>query len=159
MATNNAIKYKNIIFILLAFLLFSLSYMRDTLFVLINASIEHKPYNYANTAIPGFLKQLSIPDLKKLKWVLAAIFTCLFTLISTGALHIYFRNMQYTRFVFILYILLIISSLISELIIYFIDLPRPLINALHAPETIIQSPLVLLFVFPVFIFYEIRNRV
>lgn len=144
---------KKIFVFLFVILVFLISYTRDTLFILINACISNDPNNYANTSIPDYLKQLSVAELKKLKWLLAAIFSALFTLTTTFAIHYYFRNKQFTRLTVLIYIFLGISTLGAELIKYFLNLSQLTISILHTPESIIQSPLVLLVLFSSLLIY------
>lgn len=148
---------KNISFILLALLLFSLSYARDTLFILLNASIEQLPTNYANTTSPDFLKNLSLPELKKLKWAMSIVFSALFMLISTISIHLYFRDRYFTRLTVIIYIILGVGGLGTELLKYTVKLTPLVARIVHVPETIIQSPLVLLVLFTSFFLYNNRE--
>lgn len=145
---------KTIIFVLLTLLLFSISYARDTLFILLNAAIDKDPINYANTPIPDLLKDMSLSDLKKLKWVMAIVFSALFMLISTFSIHFFFRNRYFTRLTVIIYLVLGAAGLGSELLKYTVKL-TPLVSRIaHVPETIIQSPLVLLLIFSSLLVYS-----
>jgi hypothetical protein len=147
---------KNSVFVLLVGLLFCISYARDTVFILLNACMNHEPNNYANTALPEFLKELPVADLKKIKWIMAIAFSAIFMVITSIAIHLYFSDKQYTRLAVYTYVFLGISVLASELINHIITLPVGLRNIMHAPESLIQSPLVLLLLFSVLKFYPKR---
>lgn len=85
-------------------------------------------------------------------------FSILFMSVSTGAIHYYFRNKHFTRLTIIIYIALGLAALVTELIIHFIKLPSLSVNILHAPETIIQSPLVLLILFASLFLYTNKGH-
>lgn len=148
-------KSKNITFVLMVLLLFAISYARDTLFILLNAAVEQQSTNYANIPTPDFLKNLDLPQLKKLKWTMAIVFSVSFMFISTIAIHLYFGNRYFTRLVIILYLVLGVTGLAAELLKHTVKLPLLISRIIHIPETIIQSPLVLLLLFSSLLFYTL----
>lgn len=118
--------------------------------------MANEPYNYANTAIPGFIKQLSAPDLIRLKWMMAACFFVLFMSISAAAIYAYFRNKYYTQLVVIVYLALGFCSVISAFLLNKHGVSFQIGAILHFPETLVQSPLVLLMLFAGLLLYEKR---
>lgn len=143
-------KSKNIVFAAVLLLLFGLSYARDTLFILINAGIDGKEFNYANMELPPYIKQLSAPDLVRFKWLMAAVFSFLFMLITMGAIEFYFRERQYTRLTGVIYLILGVLAVTVGLLDHIFTLSHRFYAVLHFAETIIQSPLVLLLLFSVY---------
>jgi hypothetical protein len=148
--------YRSIIFIILVLISFILSYAQDTLFIIINAQLEQEAFNYANTPIPGFLKQFSVPELNRLKWMMAAGFSILFMAVTASAIHIYFRNKMFTRIAAVAYFVLGLLTIIGGLITRHFKFSFQVRSILHIPENLLQSPLVLLIVFAALIFYEKR---
>ncbi len=148
---------KRIALFLLVFALFLVSYTRDTLFIVLNAVIDNDPNNYANTTLPDYLKKMQIADIKKLKWLFAILFSALFMLITTIAVHLYFNTKQLTRIAIGMYVLLGISAIVAELINHFLKLPINYFNLVHIPETLVQSPLLALLFFAAALVFKSKS--
>lgn len=73
---------KKLLWVISLIVLFLLSYIREVSFIGINAIIEGQSHNYANTQLPGFFYSLSTSQLYQLKWILTALFSLFFMLVS-----------------------------------------------------------------------------
>lgn len=150
---------KRIALFLLVIALILLSYTRDTLFIVLNAIIDHDPNNYANTPLPDFLKKMHIADIKKLKWLFAILFSALFMLITAVAVQYYFKNKQFTRLVVIIYLFLGAAAVLAEAVYYFFKLPFSYFNLVHTPINLVQSPLLLLVFFASAFIFKIEKNI
>jgi len=147
-------KVEKIAAVLLILTIFFLSYARDTSFILLNAAISNEQFNYANTEIPEFFKQLSFAQLKQLKWLMSIGLAGIFMVITTAIIHLYFHNKQFTKLTVMLYLIFGCSALFTEYINYLFKLPTRFSNILHFPQTLIESPLVVLILFSGLFFIE-----
>lgn len=105
-------KYKNKIFALVGLLvLFFVSYIRQSLFLVINAIINGDAYNYSNYAPPQWLTDnFSSAQLMTIKWPLTIVFIVLFMGITVLFLNFIFHNKRLNIYVFVAFTFLMLCS-------------------------------------------------
>jgi len=147
------IKTRYITFLLLFILTFIVSYFRDTLFILLNAAINHDDNNYANSAVPDFFKQSS-KTLLTLKWILSIAFSFVSMLLTVVAIHLFFKRKSYNQLILFFYVLLGVLTLLCNVLLHYYK-NEAFFDFLILPETVLRSPLILPLAFCIFI---IHNR-
>ena len=139
-------KTRNKIFaILLTVCLIAISFFRNFAFTNLNALMNHKlfnsPVNYADESL-SFLFSLTYKEVYVVKWILLAIFSLLFYLVTWMILHFSFSTLRQKvrKFVFLFY--LFIGLLIGVVLLFFFIpsvskqsymVSRRLLEILHSP--------------------------
>ena len=145
-------KYKAYLGVLFVF---TLSYLRENYFLVLNGVINNNDSYKANIQIPNFLYSFSINQLIILKWTSAVVFLFLFLVLSRYVIANNFNNKLITKITTYLFILICaISGLLFLLSVYISD---SLYTFAHILLTILISPLYLLGIFPIMLFYTNQN--
>ncbi len=134
-------------FILVLLLLFCLSYLRDTLIIVINAQLIRESQNYANTMVPGFLTNYTQSGLLRIKWIAEIAFSLLIIGFSILGIHLYFRNKTYSMVLTLFYMITCIYIVLFEFFFRSKSMSFQAQSLLTLPEALIHSPLVLLVLF------------
>lgn len=107
---------RNIILGFLFILLFTVSYLRDTTFIIINAILTKDPNNYANTPLPVFLSQQTNSTLIIIKFISMFVFSILFATITIFTVSYLTKQNNYNKVILIFYSILFLLSFILEII-------------------------------------------
>ena len=142
------INVKNVlskITVAIAFLtLLGLSYLRETLFTIINAKMAQTTRNYAHTAIPAYLDKLDFSQLRLAKWLFSIGFSMLFIGITLFIIWRIFDSRRLIQVGLVIYLLLITESLSCVVLRHYFSLSKNVYLILHFGENLLQSPLVLM---------------
>lgn len=124
--------------IIFCLLLLFLSYIRETIFLVVNSVIAGEVNNYANTAPPNWIKELNSKELILLKYIFTATFIVLFSFCTHFALSMVFKNKLISNVSKTIYIgtigLLVLIFGADQLItepLY--SLQRMIVGVLHSP--------------------------
>lgn len=107
---------RNIILGFLFILLFTISYLRDTSFIIVNAILTKDPNNYANTPLPIFLSQQTNSTLIIIKFLLMIVFSILFAAITIFTVSYLTKQSQYNKPILLFYSILFLLSFLLEII-------------------------------------------
>lgn len=151
---------KNSIVGLSLIVIFLLGYLRELVFLSINAVINKTPFPYTRAYIkpPAFLYELSSSDLSYLKWGLTFCFSLFFCGATLALVHFYFKSKSFNRLTIITYIVLFIASLIAwvlGIIFNHIELFYTISRFLAG---LLQYPLLTLVIFSLFYFINLRTN-
>lgn len=151
-------KYHYFLTGLLFLIIFFIGYVREAIFLTINA-VYHKnafPYNSAYITPPDFLYQWDKTALFYLKWGLTLFFSLIFMGLTLWIIHYYFNTKKYNKFTLLFYgsLILLASTLsifgmLSNSFEYVYTPSRFIIG-------LVQSPLISLVLFV--LFYFISNK-
>ncbi|OFY86482.1 MAG: hypothetical protein A3K10_12370 [Bacteroidetes bacterium RIFCSPLOWO2_12_FULL_31_6] len=118
---------KNSITVLFLVLIFFVGYIRETIFLVINAVLNKYPFPYNSSYVTPshFLYNLSNAKLVILKYILTFCFSLLFFSLTILLVHFYFKNKGYNKLTLWFYAFLIgfsfLLSIIGILFNNFID--------------------------------------
>lgn len=147
--------FRLFLFVVLIFLLFFLSYVREVLFLQINALISDSTNNYSNVNPHEFLKLYKSQELINLKWILTGLFSIVFFGLTYLLIFLSFNNKIFTRLFFYFSIFVSLFSIVITFIftaahafktIY--PLLRKIIGFIHSPA---------LFIIFFIIFYSLKS--
>lgn len=145
---------KNSFTSLFVLLIFSLGYLREMTFLVINSVYNNTPapYNTAYITPPEFLYHLTTNTLMNLKWGLTLLFSIVFGLSTLLLVHYYFKNKQFNKIIILVYSsLIVVSTLISVfgIIFHYFETVYTISRFLIG---LVQSPLISLVLFVLFYF-------
>ncbi len=131
----------NILILFLILAAFISSYVKETLFEIINYLLLGQTGNYANTSPPGFLLQADAKQLVFYKWIFLAL-----NIFVINAINLFFLFITRQKSIFKLYLLWLIAFIVLAVISLglsrwggkvFVEISRVI-------QQIIESPLILL---------------
>lgn len=146
--------YKNSLAAVFFLIIFFVGYIRETIFLVINAVLFKSPFPYNTSYVtpPSFLYNISPEKLVYLKWVLTIGFSSIFFALSILLINFYFKNKGNNKLTIWVYVFLVGASfLLSAIGIVF----KNFIETYTFNRFIIglaQSPLVPLVLFVMFYF-------
>lgn len=114
---------KNILTTFFFFALFSLGYIRETVFVVINSVLNNIgfPYNKSYVTPPAFLYEMSSSEILTLKWGLTLGFALLFLAATSFIIYRYFKTFGYVKITIVLYTSIALLAGLSMLVGYIIN--------------------------------------
>lgn len=150
---------QKIVLFFLGALIISLGFIRDHIFVNINAMIYSQHYNDSSIVIPkyfSFMSNLTSNHLYLLKWGLTILFAILFFTLSFLFIRIYFFNSKkHNSVVIICYLgLFIISFLITIVGYIFPVFTKEAYTLSRYLMGMLQSPIILMILFPLLYFFK-----
>lgn len=140
--------------------IFLIGYLREAIFLVINAVYEKKefPYNSAYITPPDFLYQWSDTTLLYLKWGLTLFFSLIFTGLTLWLIHYYFKIKKYNQFTILIYGTLILFAAIISIIGIIINSFDNVYTLSRFVIGLVQSPLVSLVLFTLFYFISSQHK-
>lgn len=135
------IKKFTFLFFTFTLLLMVLGYFRELTFLQINAAISNTTSDIANQPVPSFLKNLSVSELLKLKWIMLVVFTCVFFVVSMAAIHFCQLPVKEALYAYLIlfFLLFFFQGLIVwvEPALYLIQ--RKILGFVHSPAIFVIS--------------------
>jgi hypothetical protein len=147
---------KKIIVAFIFILAFSVGYLRETLFVVINTVIHQYPFPYNPSYLkpPNFLYQLSTSELITIKWLFTFFFFLVFMGLSLLAVHIYFKSKTFNKIVIVINTMLFIFAFILSLIGIVFNIFDEIYPLSRFLVGLLQSPLLTFSIFTLFYFIK-----
>ena len=121
-----------------------LSYLRETVFILINAKMAQTTHNYAHTAIPEYFNSLNYAQLRMCKWLFSIGFSAAFIGLTVWIIWLSFHSKRLIQISVLIYVFLIAEALGCVMIRHYFSLSKTGYLFLHFGENLLQSPLVLM---------------
>ncbi|MCC7333020.1 MAG: hypothetical protein IT232_10490 [Flavobacteriales bacterium] len=148
------LKKKNTILIGYITLLLVVGYIRESIFLVINSTINNVPFPYNNAYItpPKFLYEIDFGNLILSKWVLTLFFTIGFTALTSALIYKYFKNKSFVILTVIIYSSIFILALLVSSIGFFINKYDELYLLGRLIAGLTQGPLLSLILFVLFYF-------
>jgi hypothetical protein len=154
-------KIKYAIIILLAATLAVIGYFRDFAFVNINYKMESIYYHKYEFKLPtalSFLDNFSYSQLYYLKYTLTFFSILGYLIVSLLIVFLYFKENKYVKIVFFSYLIVTLVSCLAFLtLIIFTNYNTAFFSARKILE-IIESPVLIMILFPILIFKEILDK-
>ncbi|MCB0401990.1 MAG: hypothetical protein KDD41_07890 [Flavobacteriales bacterium] len=150
---TNFIKKKLVVAFILLFA-FTVGYIRETIFVVINSVINDYafPYNPSYLEPPAFLYDIETGNLIKIKWFLTFVFSLIFFGITLWLVNFYFRSKSYNRIILLTYSILFAASLIITLLGFLFNQYESFYGISRFIAGLLQYPLMTLILFTMFYF-------
>lgn len=129
-------------------------YIRESIFLVINSTINNVPFPYNNAYItpPKFLYEIDFGNLILSKWVLTLFFTIGFTALTSALIYKYFKNKSFVILTVIIYSSIFILALLVSSIGFFINKYDELYLLGRLIAGLTQGPLLSLILFVLFYF-------
>jgi len=137
-------------------IIFLLGYLRELVFLTINAVVDKVPFPYTRAYLkpPNFLYDLSPSFLFYLKWGLTFIFSLLFCLFTLLLVNFYFKSKSFNKLTIITYAVLFICSLFISLLGFLFDQFNSFYTISRVIAGLLQYPLLSLIIFTMFYFIK-----
>lgn len=140
----------SILGLVLALIIFC-GYLRDYLFININIQLVYLYYGHDYAKVNSsldFLTQLSYNNLLWLKWILTAVFTIIYLLITLLAIKTIYKDKNYLQWIFWGYAMTTAISFTIYIGGAYIAYPRECFRVARTIMGVLQSPLPLMFFIP-----------
>ena len=145
---------------LVLILIFLLGYLRELVFLSINAVINKYPFPYTRAYIKPspFLYNLSSETLFYLKWILTLCFSVFFCGATLALIHFYYNSKAFNKLTIATYVVLFMISLITWFLGSLFNQVSFFYTASRFIAGLIQYPLLSLVIFSLLYFIKIRNN-
>ncbi len=147
--------------LLILFLLtFSIGYIRETIFLVINTVIHNYPFPFNASYLepPAFLYEMENENLIIIKWVLTFLFSIIFMGTTLLIVNFYFKSKAYNRITIAAIVALFLFALIISLIGIAINKFDGIYPMSRFVVGLLQSPLLTFTIFTLFYFIDNRYR-
>ena len=122
-----------------------LSYLRESIFISINAASDGMEYNYANTTLPTSILTWALKDVEKSKIILTLLFTVAFMISCLAGIWLSFKNSIYIKMCIALYVIVLSISLFFLLTGFIMGDWLTFYNILRKILSYLNKPLIYLF--------------
>ncbi len=147
---------KKIITGILLIIAFSIGYIRETSFLIINNVLSG--YELPNTPSylqpPSYLYEMNTSNLISLKWGLTFFFSLVFTVLTLLIIHVYFKTKSYNRITIAIYSILFFVAFLIALIGIILGQLNSLYTISRFIAGLLQYPLLSLIIFTFFYFFN-----
>lgn len=139
-------------------IIFFIGYLRETIFIVINAVLYQYPFPYNSSYVspPNFLYTYSNQTLVTLKWVLTFGFSIVFFMVSLVLIHFYFKNRSFNKITVWVYLFLVGVSFLTAVLGILLGNFDETYTLSRFVIGLAQSPLIPLVLFVLFYF---KNKI
>lgn len=148
---------KNTLALALLFLIVGLTFLRENLFLEINAILNHQEYNNAYFYfLYDFFKGLKAIELLFLKWGLTILFILLISFLTILIIHNWFKQQVFTKATIVIYLFIYLGLLLLVLFSKWLGFYENIFIFFRKIIGLLTSPIPLFFLFSV-LYYKQKS--
>ena len=148
---------KNTLALALLFLIAVLTFLRENLFLEINAILNHQEYNNAYFYfLYDFFKGLKAIELLLLKWGLTILFILLISFLTILIIHKWFKQQVFTKATIVIYLFIYLGLLLLVLFSKWLGFYENIFIFFRKIIGLLTSPIPLFFLFSV-LYYKQKS--